>query len=49
MEKAGKNVGLMQVDFSELCSWILWSQFLKESLLKNINSSSETENLLEKF
>lgn len=32
MEKAGKNVGVMPADFSELCSWILWPQFLRESL-----------------
>lgn len=47
VEKTGKNVGLMQVDFSELCSWLLWSQFLKKSLFENINSSKEVENLLE--
>lgn len=32
MEKASKIVGLMQADLSELCSWILWAQFLKDSL-----------------
>lgn len=47
VEKTGKNVGLMQADFSELCSWLLWSQFLKKSLFENINSSKEVENLLE--
>lgn len=47
VEKAGKNVGLRQLDLSELCSWLLWSQFLKKSLFENINSSKEVENLLE--
>lgn len=32
MEKAGKIVRLMQVGLSELCTWIPWSQFLKDSL-----------------